>query len=472
MTSLIITSKKVLDFYENNSQYDINKINENIVDLLENIQFFDMKNDVNADFLKTCLVSMDKKIQNIYDNQNNFHSNYKQSIDTFSQVQNLIYESFQQNKTFYTQELRNVFNDLRDNHDMDSIQSILTLVRETNSTFLDKILFQIETSIPKEHNIILDNIKRTLETNLEEQIKPILKNNDVSNSTENIIQHLENSIPRLLQSQIESKVSNIFQELQLSHNQIYSQVDTLGKNLNEILEIQKNSTLKGKISEEKLENILISSFPSAMVKNCSGEAKTCDFLIQRDNKPDIYIENKDYKNNVPNEEIKKFIRDIEYQSSHGILLSQNSGVQNKDDFQIDLHMGNILVYVHNTNYDPSKIRIAINIIDHLSHTFDSLGDKEGENISMDELAEINKEYISFINNKKSIIENFKKFYKEHLRQLESFELNKLTTLLNSKFSNVEQLCFNCDICNNFTAKNKRALITHQNKCKKNLIDFK
>ena len=43
---------------------------------------------------------------------------------------------------------------------------------------------------------------------------------------------------------------------------------------------------------------------------------------------------------------------------------------------------------------------------------------------------------------------------------------QLTTMLNGIFTNVDQLSFKCDICNQFNAKNKRALITHQNKCKK------
>ena len=56
-----------------------------------------------------------------------------------------------------------------------------------------------------------------------------------------------------------------------------------------------------------------------------------------------------------------------------------------------------------------------------------------------------------------------------LKQLEDFEMPQLTILLNSVFTNVEQLSFKCTICNNFNAKNKRALITHQNKCKKQVV---
>ena len=64
------------------------------------------------------------------------------------------------------------------------------------------------------------------------------------------------------------------------------------------------------------------------------------------------------------------------------------------------------------------------------------------------------------------METYKKQHKDHLKQLEDFEMPQLTMLLNSLFTNVDQLSFKCTLCNQFNAKNKRALITHQNKCKK------
>ena len=129
-------------------------------------------------------------------------------------------------------------------------------------------------------------------------------------------------------------------------------------------------------------------------------------------------------------------------------------------------MGNILVYVHHVKYDISKINIAINLIDHLHYHLSELMNKDKINISSDDLQSINKEYLNFIQQKNVMIENFKKFYRDHLKQLESFEMNTLTTLLNTKFSNVEQLTYKCTICNQFVGKTKRALTTHQNKCKK------
>ena len=62
-------------------------------------------------------------------------------------------------------------------------------------------------------------------------------------------------------------------------------------------------------------------------------------------------------------------------------------------------------------------------------------------------------------------------HKDQLKALEDFEMPKLTLLLNSKFTNVEQLSYKCEICGVYSAKNKRALVTHQNKCKKKLLNL-
>lgn len=50
----------------------------------------------------------------------------------------------------------------------------------------------------------------------------------------------------------------------------------------------------------------------------------------------------------------------------GIFISQHSGIAFKSNFQIDINNGNILIYIQNCDYDPEKIRLAIDIIDNLS----------------------------------------------------------------------------------------------------------
>ena len=69
--------------------------------------------------------------------------------------------------------------------------------------------------------------------------------------------------------------------------------------------------------------------------------------IKRHQKKTILFENKYYSTNVQKYEVLKFIRDCDEQNCSGILLSQNTGICTKDNFQIDIQNNNVLIYIHN-----------------------------------------------------------------------------------------------------------------------------
>ena len=449
-----ITSQKVIDFYENNPNYNVNKVNELFVDFILSLRSAGVKTtQIDSDFFLSSLSNIDKKLESLETNQ-------KQMDE---RIQDKVYTCLNESKSFYSEKLEEALRDNLKNTEFD-VSNIMTLVRETNNTFIEKVGLQLQSNIPIQNKNITESLKTVLETNIQRDIKPLL--NDKSKTQEQIQNIIEHKIPIVCGQIFSNAFDNKIKSLESSQQFVSQSVTDIQKYLENIIDIQKNSTLKGKESEDKMESLLVSNFPSANIKNTSGEPKSCDFLLERHNKVQIMIENKDYKSNVPNDEIRKFIRDVEYQSKHAIILSQHTGIQNKENFQIDIHMGNILVYVHHVKYDISKINIAINLIDHLHYHLSELMNKDKINISSDDLQSINKEYLNFIQQKNVMIENFKKFYRDHLKQLESFEMNTLTTLLNTKFSNVEQLTYKCTICNQFVGKTKRALTTHQNKCKK------
>ena len=99
---------------------------------------------------------------------------------------------------------------------------------------------------------------------------------------------------------------------------------------------------------------------SSEIINSSNKTGQGDLILKRPNKVPILFETKNYAINV-----KKFIRDIDNTNYNGIMLSQTSGIIGKDNFQIDIHNNNILVYIHKADYDISKIKLAVNIIDFL-----------------------------------------------------------------------------------------------------------
>lgn len=449
-----ITSSKVINFYNNNPQYDINKVNEWFIDLIENMEITNsLTEDKEVNFIRSYISSIDSKLSKL----SNGHNETNEMV-------RLMQSSIHEQRQIYIDKLQNLFHEHNDKTNIN--QDFFSLVKETNENYLNRIIGQIETRLPEENRLAVENIRTMLTHKIDGDVRQMIE----TNSPQTIISSIEKYIIQNLSAIMEDNTH-------LKHIQsIHTQIDNLSRNINEIVEIQKNSTLKGKYSEEKLEQLLISTFPSANIRNCSSDSKTCDFALERsETEPIIYIENKDYSRNVPNEEIRKFIRDIEYQYNllpqgniHGILLSQNTGIQNKNDFQIDLHMGNILIYLHNVEYDSIKIKTAINIIDHLSRCLESINKNsiDGEIISNEMLSEINQEYLKMIENKRIIIDNYRKFSKEHIQQIETIEMNKLSTILHMKFSNIEHTIYRCDICGTYETRNKRSLTSHKVSCKK------
>ena len=442
MTSYTLTSVKAIEFYKKNPSLDFNNVNELFVELIEKITNT-IKDSISVNEVKALLHSIHKKVENV-----------EQCATTTNQLIQMTHDNIGEQKQFYIQQMKDVLQSRKEESE------ILNLIRETNNAFLDKTTYSILQQFPKLTSEIKSIQKDMLEYSQSEFQKI---------ATQSRGEHDPKNLEHFIQTQYQCMNDKMMSTLQ----NMFSQESVFYQNnmeLKNFLEKQKNSTKKGKESENKLEICLNDTFPNGSVVDNSGESKACDYLLQRNEKCDILFENKDYKTNVPNEEIKKFIRDIEYQDKHGIMISQHSGIQNKDDFQIDIHMNHIVVYIHYGHYDNNKIKTAVHIIDHLDIVL-----KKHQNltnsapVSMEQLSGINKEYLHFIGQKKQLIETYKKQHKDHLKQLEDFEMPQLTILLNSVFTNVEQLSFKCTICNNFNAKNKRALITHQNKCKKQVV---
>ena len=228
------------------------------------------------------------------------------------------------------------------------------------------------------------------------------------------------------------------------------------------------STTKGKLGETKLELVLSEMYPSASIKNTAGLTACGDFIVERKERNKILIDTKDYETVVPIKEVEKILRDIEENYCHGILISQNSGIAQKEDFEINIHHNNIIVFIHHGNYDSEKIRLAVNIIDHLEPFISSKQSEESEAISSETLFFINKEYQELVSQKLNLIHNIKKQQQDIIAQIQKLDLPMLTSYLNQKFANTGKTAFHCDICNAFAGKNAKSLAAHQRKCQKNI----
>ena len=181
------------------------------------------------------------------------------------------------------------------------------------------------------------------------------------------------------------------------------------------------SSNKGKYGENNLFSVLTSLYPSAEVQDTTGMKASGDFILKRLDKAPVLIETKDYNHNINKDEIAKFIRDIDTQNMNGIFISQYSGITFKNNYHIDIHKGNVLIYIQNCEYNPDKIRVAIDMIDYLSLKIQDWNTDETNNISKEILDDINQEYQTFISQRDTLQITLKDFQKKMNTQIESLK---------------------------------------------------
>ena len=172
------------------------------------------------------------------------------------------------------------------------------------------------------------------------------------------------------------------------------------ENLSSLLRKMENPCSKGKISEYLLHNTLEKLFPAGSISFVGLEKETGDFILDREGKPKILIENKNWRTNVSTKDVDKFIRDAAIQNCSGILFSQTSGISLRKNFEIDVRDGNVLMFVHYVNNDTEKIKVAIEILDNFKLRLDSL--KVPVTLTQENLTRINTEYNIYLSQKKEI----------------------------------------------------------------------
>ena len=338
------------------------------------------------------------------------------------------------------------------------------VIPKTQDVYQSRVRDSIESNIQSLHKMICEDTSKIINSSTNEQsIKMFLQSFDSKYSS--MLQTIQQPLFSYVSASEERINNNINSVKELSSNSITSQAD-VQEELKHFLSKYNASSNKGKYGENNLFSILNSLYPSAEIQDTTGLKASGDFILKRMDKVNILIENKDYSHNINKEEVTKFIRDIDTQNMSGIFISQYSGISFKNNYHIDIHKGNILVYIQHCEYNPDRIRIAIDIIDYLSNKVQELNIDNSNNISKEILDDINEEYQTFITRREEAFTILKDFQKRMNSQIESIKLPSLDKYLDTKYASTKQTLFVCDICNNFVGSNKQSLSAHKRGCKK------
>jgi hypothetical protein len=239
----------------------------------------------------------------------------------------------------------------------------------------------------------------------------------------------------------------------------------IAENVTSIINKFNNSSSKGNFSEHSLMEILTFLYPYGNVEHVGNKVSNSgDIHLNRKDKPMIIFENKEYEKTVVQSEVDKFVNNVVANKCDGIMMSQSSQIIFKDDFEINFNGDSILVYICNVNYDVSKIRTAISIIDHLKEKKESIQNRECSIvISNDEIEVINREYNILINQKKCIIRTLTDCFNRNIEEIRQLRVPALECILQKQFGiklSDEETCPYCQkVC-----KNKAGISAHLKSC--------
>jgi len=360
-----------------------------------------------------------------------------------------------------------------------NVENICQRIKETNNQLLSNTSLVLAEMIPKNE----DNIEKqfvNFQNNLITETTKLLSTSSLDKKSiddffHSLIQNVNTSYNTLLtlvsssENRIENRLIETERKLgeikELSNSNNISQL-SLYNNVSEVLKKFEKGSSRGNVSEHIIYNILLSMFPCAQIDHVGNDQKESgDIILIRSNKPKILIENKDHlSSNVPKNEVDKFIRDCEIQNCCGIMLAQHRGISNKQNFELQINNGNVLLYVHEVSFDNEKIKMAIEIVEQFKIKIDeNFGNNSDCLINKEVLNEINREFLNYVVQKGSLLKLLKDYNEKMGILISELKFPVLERFLSTNFATSSVQSENiCKYCETHVAK---SLSQHYRYCK-------
>jgi hypothetical protein len=451
-TTLTCNSAKVWAFYHEHPEIDFEKMNIMFTDIL--VSIMQSTNPIHNSNITSQILNGIVSIQSQLTNQ---QAEYGKQL----------FLKLTEFKKEYIDDLKMILSS-------NIADKIAPLIKDSNGTILDKTQLLLSELVPRNNENLSKEINQSIRSFcsfITEEISKTSKTDGEplsQSSLDSFIKTIDAKFSNVIDTTRKMVDSN--KEATLSHfSSITSSQNALQSEVKDVLKRMENSSSKGKISENIVLNILRGLFPSAEVEYVGSQKESGDILIHRKDKPKILVENKCYESRqVTSDQVKKFIHDVDIQNCSGLFISQEGGIVNKENFEINIHNRNVLLYIHNVNYDPEIIKIAIDIIDSFKTKLDEITLTDDYPISKDTLEEINREYQLFVEQKLNQLKMVKEFSQKMIKSIECIQLPSLEKMLSSRFGYITSGKFICEKCN-FIGKNPLALSVHKRSCDKTIL---
>jgi len=443
---MTLNNKRIHDYYKKNPSID-----------------FESMNIVLLDFMDKISTDMSKVLQNTLQGQ--LLQEVKEIKNQLSVLQETVIGKITETNKSFLETLKLLLSMNSSEHS----DKIVQLMHKHSDTFIDKLTNLLPKSQEETQRKIQDQLallQKTIQCDFQQfmiQSKPETNLSDFISSFDSKLAILQQPIFQMLQSnqeQVSSKLSTVKDDLlvnKATNERLYNEMSEF------LHKYKASSQFKGQYSEHMLETILTDIFPTASIENTTAQTASGDFMIHREGFQDILIENKNYERNVDLDEIKKFLRDVNNKECSGIMMSQLSGIVSKPNFFIEIHNGKVLIYLHKVFFSKEQIKMAIDVIDHLSSRLETVVSNEEENgcnIKKEVLDKINEEVQLFVKNKETMTATIKDSSRKLLAQLEELHIPSLTLYLNDKYASIQNQKFFCETCNH-SFETKKGLAMHK-----------
>lgn len=456
--ALKLMSTKVQEFYKRNRTLDFEIMNDIFVNMMEEI-IKGMRGSVSKHMMENITKAIEQQSNNLQMITQNVSSLVSENKVEIEKIKSINLEIVNTMVVRLLDTKKEIISDLRlliEKHESDNIIKIVDKIEKETTKMLNDIVPRTNQQYYKQYEVMMKTFS--------EDIKKLNNVEEIEIRYNELLTLLEKSIVNYISSS-ETRINNNLSEIRTLSVQNTMIQDKMNNELTIYLDKMKNSSFKGQIAENQIELIINNLYPYGEIRRTTKESMTGDFIMTRENAVSILFEIKDYNKNIPTEEINKFIRDVKENNCCGIFLSISTGICKKRNFEIEiLENNNILLYIHNMNYESDKIKIGVDIIDNLYNRL-KLNETNDIKISTELLNIINKEYSIFIEKRNTTVEYIKETTKRSIQYIEDLELSALNNLLSSKFSFTNNNNLTCNICKKFVGTNAKSLAAHHRKCK-------
>lgn len=464
-----LTDARIIKFYQANPGINPEAVNLLFIELIEKL-FVDTNSVIhshimhtineNTNDIKNALVALNDTVKS---------ANTENNLNLFSKITDI--------KNDYINELKRAME--TSNNTVDNLSHLLD---KNNLVLLDKTSNVLNEIVPKSQTHIQSQINDTLQQfhkSLCVDTSNLIKSTDTHSSIKDFVQNFEiktSMMLQTLQQPIYSFITASEERITTNMNAIkegnsthqISQQKIMGEIEDFLKNFRANKSNTQVLHNNQLSGVLTKMYNSAEIHIQPSVMNSGSILLKRLRKPNIIIENKDSTDNIGVDEINNFMLLVEEHNCNGIFISQNSGISNKKNYQIEFVNNNIVVFLHSVEYCSTRISSAVDIIDNLTmklRLFKDTFKSDDISIPKDILDSINSEYQLFMNQKNSVIEVMKDSQKKMISQLDELRFPYLDKFLSTKYSMpVQKAGLKCDVCKLFNANNLKALAAHKRGC--------